>query len=859
MKLISFLRSSCAVAALLTAASAALGQGTVIHYQGRLNDGGSPANGAYDFKFTIFDAAADGSAVGSTLQVDDATVAEGLFGTDLDFGVGTFNGADRWLQIEVRPGASTGAFTALTPRTKLLPVPYSIFAAQAASVTVGAVGSSQLANGAVDSTKLATGAVDANALADGSVTASKIPDGTITDSKLATTYLTPGAAASAYQPLGNYLTLDGSGNGNTAGTLAAGQFNGSAAGLTDIPADQLTGEIPDTRLTANIPRLDADQALSGSNHFSGILVATNELNEIDGRISGNGGGLTNLSATGLSLGTIPDDRLSPNVPLLDSSSVFSGAVSFMPSTGAPFAVGNSTKVDSLNADLLDGLDSSAFARVDGSPAFAGDIASVRMNVGSGNSLSGTLSSISGGDENVIDGNLSIIAGGTLNQISGPENFIGGGHGSANISPAGGVIGGGAFHHLESYHSFIGGGYHNTLGTNSNGSAIVAGIDNYLAFAWSAAIGGGQNNVISNNTAYGVIAGGQGNQLVSDEAEDTFASTISGGQANMILNNADFGVIAGGDANVIASNSFGAVIGGGQLNHAWSTYSTINGGYENEASNIVATVGGGWQNKALGQDSTIAGGSGNQALGFRSVVSGGYQNAATNYAATVSGGQGNKVFAQYGGVSGGNYNTIETNAWGSHIGGGTVNVITGFGGSVIGGGIGNTVATNSCTIPGGSNAVARNWGQFAFASGTFDTFVGDNAIQNYPGQAQTSMYVERNVTTNLVSANLILSTFGDPIVLITNSVATFHSMVSALSSTGDAAGFEIKGVIQRNGDTTSLVGTPSVTTLGATSGAATWSVAAAADDADDALVINVTGSDGAVVRWVGRIVTSEVAF
>src|SRR5262245_52147826 len=38
-------------------------QGTTFTYQGRLNDGASPANGNYDLKFTLFGASSSGSAL----------------------------------------------------------------------------------------------------------------------------------------------------------------------------------------------------------------------------------------------------------------------------------------------------------------------------------------------------------------------------------------------------------------------------------------------------------------------------------------------------------------------------------------------------------------------------------------------------------------------------------------------------------------------------------------------------------------------------------------------------------------------------------------------------------------------------
>ena len=42
--------------------------GTGISYQGRLDDVGVPANGSYDFKFSLYDEVTVGTQVGSTLS-----------------------------------------------------------------------------------------------------------------------------------------------------------------------------------------------------------------------------------------------------------------------------------------------------------------------------------------------------------------------------------------------------------------------------------------------------------------------------------------------------------------------------------------------------------------------------------------------------------------------------------------------------------------------------------------------------------------------------------------------------------------------------------------------------------------------
>jgi hypothetical protein len=102
-------------------------------YQGRLTDGGSPANGTYDFEFSLYDAASDGSQVGSTVTQDDVAVSNGTFIVQLDFGSSAFDGSARWMAVGVRAGSSTGAYTTLTPRQALTAAPYALYAPSAGS------------------------------------------------------------------------------------------------------------------------------------------------------------------------------------------------------------------------------------------------------------------------------------------------------------------------------------------------------------------------------------------------------------------------------------------------------------------------------------------------------------------------------------------------------------------------------------------------------------------------------------------------------------------------------------------------------------------------------------------------------
>jgi hypothetical protein len=102
--------------------------GTSFSYQGRLVDAGSPANGAYDFQFLLEDSETGGAQIGSTAVKADVVVTNGLFTTDLDFGAAAFNGDARWIEIQVRAGSSSGAYTVLSPRQSVSPAPYALYA-----------------------------------------------------------------------------------------------------------------------------------------------------------------------------------------------------------------------------------------------------------------------------------------------------------------------------------------------------------------------------------------------------------------------------------------------------------------------------------------------------------------------------------------------------------------------------------------------------------------------------------------------------------------------------------------------------------------------------------------------------------
>lgn len=120
------------VAALpIAAAAPAAPVAELFTYQGVLSLDGAPLDGGADLQFQLFDLAAGGSPVGSTISLPNAALAAGRLTAELDFGPGAFDGQARWLQISVRTPPWNGMgveppFTVLSPRQSITPAPYAI-------------------------------------------------------------------------------------------------------------------------------------------------------------------------------------------------------------------------------------------------------------------------------------------------------------------------------------------------------------------------------------------------------------------------------------------------------------------------------------------------------------------------------------------------------------------------------------------------------------------------------------------------------------------------------------------------------------------------------------------------------------
>ena len=144
------------------------------------------------------------------------------------------------------------------------------------------------------------------------------------------------------------------------------------------------------RLQATTPGLSQ----TGHLHVSGTVLG--------GFIGGDGSALINLNATNLAAGTVNDARIPNNIvrtgqaQTITGNKTFSGSNSFTNAT-VPFSVTSNSLVANLNADLLDGMTSAAFALAshshDGADIASGMVPDARLNsnivrTGSNQTISG---------------------------------------------------------------------------------------------------------------------------------------------------------------------------------------------------------------------------------------------------------------------------------------------------------------------------------------------------------------------------------------------------------------------------------------------------------------------------------------
>jgi hypothetical protein len=460
-------------------------QGTAFTYQGRLNDGASPASGSYDLTFALFSVSSGPGQVGGTLTNAATAVSNGVFSVTFDFGA-NFPGADRWLEISVRTN-SGGGFSTLGPRQKLTPAPYAI---TAGNVAPGA--------------------------------------------GLSGTY---GSAVTLNNPA-NQFTGSFAGNGGnltnvnaaTLGGLGSANFWKTAGNAGTAPGANFVGTTDNQPLELKVNgarALRLEPTVNDATH-SGLVNVV-------------GGSPVNIVVPGVYGATIAGGGAQNYFGLNDSNSVAAdlgviggGLANSIQSNGAIATIGGGSHntIGAANATIGGGVENVIAPAAD----------SATIGGGVGNTVIGFQATVGGGAFNLASNDNATVCGGATNTASGDNATVGGGEGNTssggNATVGGGVInrasgdnatvGGGAFIQASGQAATVGGGNANIA---SGDHATVGGGNDNTASENNATVGGGVNNTASGDTS--TVGGGNANI-----ASGLYA-TSPGGFANTAAGNSSF--------------------------------------------------------------------------------------------------------------------------------------------------------------------------------------------------------------------------------------------------------------------------------------------------------------------------------
>jgi hypothetical protein len=275
--------------------------------------------------------------------------------------------------------------------------------------------------------------------------------------------------------------------------------------------------------------------------------------------------------------------------------------------------------------------------------------------------------------------------------------------------------------------------------------------------------------------------------------------------------------------------------------------TILGSLSNPGLAIAAT--GEIQSIGVGRGSVAGGARGAGATDLQTV-----RTLTTAVAAAansvICGGTDNRIGASATGAAivGGSGAITNTGVW-SFIGCGQNNQVSG-GWAAILGGDGN-FASGNYSVALGVQANASRRAQLSLGAGRF-------AVS---GDAQASILVARNVTTNTSTANLFLDgpTGGDRVTLANNTSFAYDICISAHSTTNIAeqATFWRRGKIYRGANAAATAIVPGEIADNQTNGLP-WAVSLSADTTHGSLSIVVQGEASKTIRWVARIIAGEIA-
>jgi len=435
-----------------------------MYYQGHLADaGGAPLDTTVSMTFTIYDDSASGATVWWTETQPNVVVINGLFNVILGSQNGirdtVFADTIRWLGITV------GADSEITPRYKLVTVPYAYHVATVDGATGGVI------LGDVD--------IQSDLTVSGKATIG--PGHTNTGSYA--------FVAGQDNTVDNWASTVGGGSSNIASEMysavsggannqANGEYSSVGGGALNIAGGQYSTVSGGESNTANL---------------YGSTVSGGHDNLADTNYATVGGGYYNL-ASGY------------------QSTIGGGAVDTASGDYSTIGGGVNNSVDSLYGTIAGGYRNTA--RGDRSTVGGGSsnyASGWRSTIAGGafNQTAATEATVGGGQSNMASGYASTVGGGKADSALGSGSTVSGGH--YNVAEGNwGTVSGGHFNIASGYESTVGGGYYDTA--SGHGSTVCGGRENHAEGAYGT-IGGGVGN--SNAGDRSAIPGGSYDTLTSN--------------------------------------------------------------------------------------------------------------------------------------------------------------------------------------------------------------------------------------------------------------------------------------------------------------------------------------------------------
>jgi hypothetical protein len=419
--------------------------------------------------------------------------------------------------------------------------------------------------------------------------------------------------------------------------------------------------------------------------------------------------------------------------------------------------------------------------------------------------SGVVAVVAGGGQNTASNTYATVSGGQANTASNLHSVISGGLLNTASGIYAGIVAGNS-NTASGYYGFVGNGFTNSTTSNSAVTTQSGTMNATTAVTLS---GSNANIKVGQYISGTSIASDTYVAAISGTAL-TLSKVASGSSTSTLSFFTPHGVVVGGGNNQ-ATGAYSAILGGGdagsasQRNVASGDWSVVCGGTRNTASGLGSFIGGGGTFAPFGTFPHTA-------SGVCASIVGGFQNTASGQGAFVGSGYLNTANGQFSAIMGGQAGTTRSIS-GNHV-------------------------FPACAEP----------------------------ISASVGASQAALLVlgvqTTDATATALRSNTSAAGTGNQVILPNNSAYFFRGeVISGKTAGGDTKGWTIEGVIKRgaNAASTALVGTPTVTSMYADVGAATWAIAVTADTTNGGLRVTFTGQAATTIRTVCQIRTTEMTY